>query len=747
MELNFEKELDRLNPYQREAVLDESPACVVNANVGSGKTTVLITKIQYLHHIKKVGYEDMTVLTFTNKAADEIKSRLLAAEPELPADKLRGFGTFHSTALYYLREFLPVEDLGYSKEFLVIDPEEELELAYDLIRQHKLKIKYKNRLKKRLESAMAVREEEKKVSKYQDDIYELAGLLKEEKAKQDKMTFFDLLENANFLLKEAEQKSVSPKWVIIDEVQDSDTQQLVFTDRLISRGASLFAVGDPNQVIYSWRGSAFQIFYTLKHKYQAKELTLPINYRSSTSILEAARCFLQNGSPLTGVREPGSKIIVRRQYDAFQDACYLAARMKKLHEEGISYGEMAVFYRLQSQSKIFEDVFLREGIPFEVSLKKTVGDVPVLKWCIRLLRFSLNTKDTASGIYVLSSREYGEGISGKKAEEIVRAGQPGKSLLFDRMCGLVENCRELGNEEELFTYFELDRYLNPVSASFHEDSDAVRRLFGIMYAYVREQQAERASGMREFVNSSSLYGSDVLREDISRQEDRVKLMTIHASKGLEFSCVFITGVNHGLIPLRTGDMEGEEEERRLFFVGITRAKDHLELSYYMNPQERADPGESRYIRMIPPRLLEHGEDIGPAVSLQELKRQVQEQKRSIAARGSEQSPEQSLEQSPGQSLEQSPEQSPGQSLEQSPEQSLEQSPGQSLEQSLEQRPEQSSEQSPEQSPEQAKQQKLVRHSRYGTGVVVNEDETMLEAEFEGYGKKEFIKAFSELEYI
>ena len=132
-----------------------------------------------------------------------------------------------------------------------------------------------------------------------------------------------------FLLKEEKQKSVSPKWVIVDEVQDSDTQQLVFMDRLISRGASLFAVGDPNQVIYSWRGSAFQIFYTLKHKYQAKELALPVNYRSSTSILEAARCFLQNGSPLTGVREPGSRIIVRRQYDAFQDACYLAARMKK----------------------------------------------------------------------------------------------------------------------------------------------------------------------------------------------------------------------------------------------------------------------------------------------------------------------------------------------------------------------------------------------------------------------------------
>lgn len=710
MELNFEKELDRLNPYQREAVLDESPACVVNANVGSGKTTVLIAKIQYLHHIKGVGYEDMTVLTFTNKAADEIKSRLLAAEPDLPADKLRGFGTFHSTALYYLREFLPVENLDYTKEFLVIDPEEELELAYDLIRQHKLKIKYKNRLKKRLESAMAVREEEKRVSKYQDDIFKLAGLLGEEKAKQDKMTFFDLLENANFLLKEEKQKSVSPKWVIVDEVQDSDTQQLVFMDLLISRGASLFAVGDPNQVIYSWRGSAFQIFYTLKHKYQAKELALPVNYRSSTSILEAARCFLQNGIPLTGVREPGSRIIVRRQYDAFQDACYLAARMKKLHEEGISYGEMAVFYRLQSQSQIFEDVFLREGIPFEVSLKKTVGDVPVLKWCIRLLRFSLNTKDAASGIYVLSSREYGEGISGKKAEEIVRDGQRGKSVLFDKMCGLMEKCRELDNEEELFSYFELDRYLNPVSVSFCEDSDAVHRMFGIMYAYVREQQTDRVSGMREFVNSSSLYGLDVLREDISREKDSVKLMTIHASKGLEFSCVFITGVNYGLIPLRTRDMEGEEEERRLFFVGITRAKDHLELSYYTNPQERAEPGESRYICMIPPRLLESCEDTGPAVSLQDLKRQVQEQRRSMSAGYSEQRMHQKSEERPEQRTEER------------------------LEERLEQT-------------EPAKQQKLVRHSRYGTGVVVSEDETMLEAEFEGYGKKEFIKAFSELEYI
>ena len=227
----------------------------------------------------------------------------------------------------------------------------------------------------------------------------------------------------------------------------------------------------------------------------------------------------------------------------------------------------------------------------------------------------------------------------------------------------------------------------------------MHRLFQIMFDYVKEQQENREAGMRAFINSSSLYGLDVLREEISEEKDSVKLMTLHASKGLEFSCVFITGVNYGLIPLKTRDMDGEEEERRLFFVGITRAKDRLELSYYTNPGERAMPGESRYIRMIPPRLLEGEEERGPAVSLQELKRQVQEQRTQVQER-SLQEQKRSLQEQKRSLREQEPAPT-----------------------------------------------KRVRHPRYGTGVVVREDETMLEAEFEGYGTKEFIKAFSELEYI
>ena len=153
---------------------------------------------------------------------------------------------------------------------------------------------------------------------------------------------------------------------------------MAFIDKLMGGGARLFAVGDPNQVIYSWRGSVFNVFYTLKKRYQARELSLPINYRSSTSILEAARCFLQNGADLTGIREQGSKIVVKRQYDPFSEACYLAGRIGELHKNGVLYKESAIFYRLQNQSQILEEVFQREGIPFEVSLKKTVHDIPVL---------------------------------------------------------------------------------------------------------------------------------------------------------------------------------------------------------------------------------------------------------------------------------------------------------------------------------------------------------------------------------
>lgn len=561
---------NQLNEYQRAAVLDDHPACLVNANVGSGKTTVLIEKILYLHREKGVAYHEMVVLTFTNKAADEIKERLLLEEPDVEETELRRFGTFHSIALAMLKEWRGLERLGYTHEFMVMEPEEEMDTAQQLVEAHKLKIKYKNRLKKRVEELIELSPEkrEQKGMRYQDDIVKLVTLLEEEKKRQDKMTYYDIIQNAILMLRQQlpeEQKELTPEWIIIDEVQDSDEMQLSLIEGLHGENTKLFAVGDPNQVIYSWRGSALNVFFQLKKKYDAIELSLPINYRSSDVILEAARRFQQNGSELVGSGQVGDKIIVRNHYNPFQEAGYLADKIRAQHEEGLPYHEIAVFYRLQDQAQLLLDVFEREGIPSEVPVKKSADD---------------------------SSKE-----------------------------------------------------------ETHQVSDSV------------------------------------------------KLMTLHASKGLEFEQVYIIGVNYGLIPLRAKSMEEDDEERRLFFVGLTRAKKRLELSYYTSPDHYgAMPGESRYLRLIPQELVEH-EGVGgdrESVDLHDLKRQILQEK-------------------------------------QSKQQKTEQEERVRQMQELKDR-----------EPDSAGKPRLVSHPRYGKGTVVSEDEQMITVDFGALGEREFLRAFSEL---
>lgn len=722
--MNYKEQLQRLNEYQKAAVFDESNACLVNANVGSGKTTVLITKVMYLHYEKQVPYRQMVVLTFTNKAADEIKERLLALEPDIPEEELWGFGTFHSVSLRMLKEQLPVEQLGYTKNFTVMDPDEETELAEQLIVTYQLKIKYKNRLKKRLEQQK---------SKYQDDIETLKVLLQEAKKNQDKMTFDELLTNTCKLLKDyrASQDKIeggTPSWIIVDEVQDSDEKQLALIDCLKSTETHFFAVGDPNQVIYSWRGSAFHIFYQLKTKYQATELTLPVNYRSSKEILAVAHCFMQQGGALESSRtesRDGEKIQIRKMYDPFQEADYLAGRIQKLHEVGVPYQEIAIFYRLQEQSAVFEQVFAREGIPFEVSLKKTVKDLPVLNWLLKVLRFAVNPRDLASGIAALTDKKYGDGMTVREAEKELafliedRIGAESENLnriqetekevsvsLADCMIGFEKEYRDCASitTEEIWNYFSLDSYLHPTTAGYRENRALVRDFLQRMIAYQEEKKEKVLDGFREFLNLSSLYGIHILQKEIHNEDDSVKLMTLHASKGLEFSYVFITGVNYGLIPLQTKSFEEEEEEQRLFFVGITRAKEHLELSYYTNPgQYRAMPGPSRFLRMIPGKLVEGGEleKTDAAAHLQELKREILKNRQTEEdKRNSNVYTEKKKQQDPIRKTNQADQRPP----------------------------------------------KKVKHSKYGYGVIISEDDIMIKVVFEDYGEKDLMKAFTALEY-
>lgn len=564
----------KLNEYQKSAVEDDSPACIVRANVGSGKTTVLISKVIYLHEKKHVPYENMVVLTFTNKAAGEIKERLLASEPELGGNSLDFFGTFHSVALALLKTRLPVESLGWQKDFNILEPEDELALAEALIKSHKLKVKYKNRLRKRLEQEYEAYIKGQELTRYKDDLYRLFELLDSEKKRQNQMTFRDLIANAVKLLGEAD---VYPDWIIIDEVQDSDKDQLDMVAAMKGEHTHIFAVGDPNQLIYSWRGSMETVFYAFKSRFNARELTLPVNYRSSASILAAARRFLQFGNELIGNSDDAGMVEVRNHYDPFQEAVYLAQRFLELHRQGINYSDIAVFYRLQNQADVLEKVFTKEGIPFVIPVKGMAG-----------------------------TQEPGE---------------------------------------------------RPESG------------------------------------------------------DSVNLMTLHASKGLEFKMVFIIGVNQGLIPLAGSSFEQEEEERRLFFVGMTRAKEYLELSFYTEPgMPQVFGGPGKYLRWLPPAVI-HWEGEKDAnekrANLQQLRKQVQQERMAGGGHEADAAGIPVTEES--------------HALDSDAEFDNDSGRG-----------------------EDVKVLRHVHHPKYGDGVIINENDLMVEVMFDNYGEKEFLKAFCEL---
>lgn len=591
------EETRNLNPYQKAAVLDESPACLVNANVGSGKTTVLIEKVRYLHEVKQVPYEKMAVLTFTNKAADEIAERLSRKEAELTEEELWGFGTFHSVALRILRKFLQektedgTEAEEWNREFTVITPEEEMEMVLAIAKEGGYKIKYQNRLKKRMEEDYAAYRKGRTQGKYKDDLFKIFPLLEKTKRRENKMSFADLLKEGTQVAKEQEEE-LDIKWIIVDEVQDSDEKQLEFLEALKGEQTRFFAVGDPNQVIYSWRGTGPNMFFLIKHKFGAKELSLPVNYRSSEVILDAANRFLQFGGKIEGSMGRGEKILVRNHYDPFIEAEYLTERIRELHEQGLAYREIAIFYRVQKQAEILEKVFERAGLPYVIPAKRKEDEDPVPE------KPHMIREHASKGRRDVAEDEH--------------------------------NVEKVGNTEEL--------------------------------------------------------GTD---QDQMPGENAVRLMTLHASKGLEFDYVFIIGMNQGLIPLRCKSMEQEEEERRLFFVGLTRARKNLELSYYTNPTiPGAFETPSNYLRMLPEELLDWEEKPGSEsrkANLQKLRKETRELIREKKESAEEQ--------------------------------------------------------------EKALSERKGRHPKYGEGKIISEDEMMIELEFPGYGKKQFLKAFGEVEIL
>ena len=279
-----------------------------------------------------------------------------------------------------------------------------------------------------------------------------------------------------------------------------------------------------------------------------------------------------------------------------------------------------MLYRLQRQADVLGDVFTRAGIPYVVSMRKTLKDLPVLQWTLQLLRAAASPSDTGTVTAVLLDTAYDASLTRSEIRALLAAdrdtyGTPGGSgaVLLDRIRGFRDWARIREGAEEVYTYFGLDGYLQPTSTHFEENRRRVEGLLGKLDRFVRQKGMDLAAGTSAFLDAVALHGIDVVDEETPTDADAVRLMTLHACKGLEFRHVFIVGANQGLIPLGSAAGEDREEEKRLFFVGITRARDHLEISYCASPEEmRVLPEPSEYLAAIPARLIAADEGHGSA---------------------------------------------------------------------------------------------------------------------------------------
>jgi DNA helicase-2/ATP-dependent DNA helicase PcrA len=699
--------LARLDPHQRTAVLADGPATLVSANVGSGKTTVLIAKVLHLHLDRGVPLRDLVVLTFTNKAANEIKERMLRADPTRTEADMPYFGTFHAVAMKLLRTSLPVETLGFTRDFTVIDPDELVELASQLILEMNLNVRYRNRLSARLE---ALRSGRKEFGRMQgaDDIQALWQAVEARKRATNRMDFDDLIHHATSLLEERGPSVYAPQWILVDEFQDSDEKLLRFVDALKTPDTKLFAVGDPNQVIYSWRGGSRNVFQDFVQRTGATVVDLPLSYRSSGMILDAAGCFLTHPKKLEGMREAGSRVAVRRHHDPFNEAEHLAGRITRLHEQGMSWREVAVLYRTQRQSAVLESVFRKAGIPVEVSLRRTFKDIPVLQWLLKLLRAAVNPEDAGSLLGALTHPTFGEGLKPAAARKVLAAVDDVPEIVravrgFRAWAKKEAVAEEAGvTAVAAYDYFGLDEQLSPTSSDFPTNRTYAVSLLEAVERLAKTKKCGFLDATAEFLHVTALHGIDALKEDLHRDDDAVRLMTLHACKGLEFTCVFIIGANPGLVPLPSRSEEALEEEKRLFFVGMTRARDELEISYYNSPDDpRVLSGPSSFLSMIPEHLLSMSDDSAaaetPEVVLRNFRKEIRGR---IEQRGKDR--EETVA-------------------------AVEDSEPAVAEEGA------------------APAVRRVRHAKYGLGIVVSEDEEAISVDFENYGMKSFAEAFAALE--
>ena len=646
--------VEGLNDKQKEAVIETEGPCLVIAGAGSGKTKVLTHKIAYLIEEKNIKPWNILAITFTNKAANEMKERITNLIGEVANDMW--IGTFHSICVKILRKF--IDRVGYNSDFVIFDTSDQKTLIKQCIRSLNLDDKIytdrgviaeisnsKNEMLTPMQYKLRTNNEIRK-----EKIAEIYEIYQRRLKENNALDFDDIINLTIQILTEnqdvLEYYSEKFKYVLVDEYQDTNKAQFTLITLLSGRHGNITVVGDNDQGIYSFRGADITNILNFEKDFPGtKIIKLEQNYRSTKAILDAANAVIKHNEKkyeknLWTEKEGGKRPEVAILDNEYEEANFIVEQINRLkREEYYKYSDFTVLYRTNAQSRSIEDIFRRENIPYKMIGGLKFYERKEIKDVIAYLRLIHNQADNLSLGRIINEPKRGIGqTSMEKIEAIAETNgismyevikhteQYGLNKVFINSREFINTIEDLSSKKDEMLISELTKevlnktgYMKALELENTAQAESRIENLNEFLTVAMEFEENAENSLAEFLESITL-SSDI--DGMEDKEDSVTLMTLHSAKGLEFPVVFLVGMEEGLFPSyrSIGEQREIEEERRLCYVGITRAKEYLFLTC---AKQRTIFGStslnkiSRFLEEIPKELLEGVEKLEKPHKLKE----------------------------------------------------------------------------------------------------------------------------------
>lgn len=631
-----------LNEMQQLAVDTTEGPLLILAGAGSGKTTVLVNRVEHIISSRLATPWQVLAITFTNKAAGELRERLASAIGD-EANDIWAY-TFHSCCSRILRRF--GERIGYTNHFTIYDTDDSRRVMKQCQKQLGIEdklINHKSILAEisRAKDSLISPDEYKQTSQNdfrKSKIAECYEMYQKELKKSDAMDFDDIIFNTVKLLEENEDVrdlyQTQFKYVMVDEYQDTNHAQYVLTSLLADKYKNICVVGDDDQSIYRFRGATIENILSFENHYKgAKVIRLEENYRSTQNILDGANAVISHnknrkGKTLFTRSGSGDKIVYKTVMSESEESQYIIDEIIKNVDNGMKYSDHAILYRMNAQSRNLEVMLTKSGISHRIIGGHRFFDRKEIKDIVSYLAVINNPSDNVrlQRIINVPKRAIGDtmfanvleiaaglGMSAfevcERADEFQKTSRSASKLMgFTKMIRDFQECIEdgMGLNDLLQEVLEKTKYLDFLHEDIETYDDRVNNIKELSSMFIKYEEESEDANLSEFLEDVALI-SDI--DSYNEDEDAVVLMTLHSAKGLEFPVVFIPGMEEGIFPGNQSMFSEEdlEEERRLAYVGITRAKKKL---YLISSQQRMLYGQtsrnmpSRFLREIPSSVID-----------------------------------------------------------------------------------------------------------------------------------------------